>query len=102
MNVAGIFKRIEETKVSINVAPLIGHNTMRSNAMGGWVNRPPTDEELAKMKSLVEQAMKDGAVGVATGTRCAMPCAALPYSPCGSGAEALPRCPRCMSASMMP
>jgi N-acyl-D-amino-acid deacylase len=67
LNVAGFFQRIEETKVSVNVATLIGHNTVRSNAMGGSVNRPPTDEELAKMKSLVEQAMKDGAVGISTG-----------------------------------
>jgi N-acyl-D-amino-acid deacylase len=35
--------------------------------MGGDFDRPPTAEELAKMKSLVEQAMKDGAVGLSTG-----------------------------------
>lgn len=29
--------------------------------------RPPTPEELGKMKGLVEQAMKDGAVGMSTG-----------------------------------
>jgi N-acyl-D-amino-acid deacylase len=67
LNVAEFFRRIEEKTVSVNVATLIGHNTVRSNAMGGSFNRPPTDEELAKMKSLVEQAMKDGAVGISTG-----------------------------------
>lgn len=67
LNVAEFFKRIEEKTVSVNVATLIGHNTVRSSAMGGSVNRPPTEEELAKMKSLVEQAMKDGAVGISTG-----------------------------------
>ena len=35
--------------------------------MGGSFDRPPTVEEMTKMKSLVDQAMKDGAVGLSTG-----------------------------------
>lgn len=65
--IADFFSRLEQTKVAINVATLVGHNTVRTQAMGGAFNRPPTDAELEKMKSLVEQAMKDGAVGLATG-----------------------------------
>lgn len=66
-NVGKAFRAIERKKVSINFATLIGHNTVRHKAMGGDFDRPPTAEELAKMKSLVEQAMKDGAVGLSTG-----------------------------------
>lgn len=67
LNVAEFFNKLETTKVSLNVATLIGHNTVRSDVMGGKFMRPPTDEELAKMKALVDQAMKDGAVGLSTG-----------------------------------
>ena len=51
----------------MNVATLVGHNSVREKAMGGSFDRPPTPEELAQMKALVEQAMKDGAVGLSTG-----------------------------------
>src|SRR4051812_29207467 len=67
LDVAKLFKDIEATNVAINVATLIGHNTVRKSAMGGTFDRPPTREELDKMKSLVDQAMKDGAVGLSTG-----------------------------------
>jgi len=66
-NVAEHFKKLEAVRVSVNVATLIGHNTVRSRAMGGSFMRPPTDQELERMRAHVEQAMRDGAVGLATG-----------------------------------
>jgi N-acyl-D-amino-acid deacylase len=60
------FYRIDSTKVSINVASLIGHNTVR-RAVIGDANRQATPEEIIKMKALVEKAMMDGAVGLSTG-----------------------------------
>ncbi len=66
-NIAEFFAQLEAKRISPNVATLIGHNTVRSQVMGGSFMRPPTDDELARMKALVEQAMKDGAVGLATG-----------------------------------
>ena len=67
LNLADYFKELEATNISPNVCSLIGHNTVRRQAMGGSFLRPPTDAELTKMKGYVEQAMKDGAVGLATG-----------------------------------
>jgi N-acyl-D-amino-acid deacylase len=67
LEVGKAFAEIEEKGVSVNFATLIGHNTVRAKAMGPTFDRPPTAEELARMKSLVEQAMKDGAVGLSTG-----------------------------------
>ncbi len=67
LDMAAFFGEIERIGVAPNVASLIGHNTVRSKAMGGSFNRPPTAEELAEMKRLVEQAMRDGAVGLSTG-----------------------------------
>jgi N-acyl-D-amino-acid deacylase len=65
-DMAAYFKRIDSTRISLNVASLIGHNTVRRAVMGD-ANRQATADELTKMKSLVEQAMKNGAVGLSTG-----------------------------------
>jgi len=51
---------------SLNVAPLVGHGTVRQNVMG-YENREPTEAELRKMKKLVAEAMADGAWGLSTG-----------------------------------
>jgi N-acyl-D-amino-acid deacylase len=67
LDVGRFFSEVESNKVSLNVATLIGHNTVREKAMGGSFDRPPTVEEMAQMKSLVNQAMKDGAAGLSTG-----------------------------------
>jgi N-acyl-D-amino-acid deacylase len=65
--VAEFFRRLEATNISPNVATLIGHGAVRGKVMGGSFMRPPTAEELEQMKAIVEQAMKDGAVGLSTG-----------------------------------
>jgi len=67
LDVARLFRGIERTNAAVNLATLLGHNDVRAEAMGGSFDRPPTPQELARMKALVEQAMKDGAVGLSTG-----------------------------------
>jgi N-acyl-D-amino-acid deacylase len=67
LNVGEYFKKLERTNISANVATLIGHGTVRGKAMGGSFMRPPTEAELEQMKTFVEKAMKDGAVGMSTG-----------------------------------
>jgi N-acyl-D-amino-acid deacylase len=57
---------LDSLKTSINVATLIGHNDVRKAVMGS-AKRDPTEEEMKKMEALVEQGMKDGAVGLSTG-----------------------------------
>ena len=66
VNVLRYFQQLDSVKTSINVATLIGHNTVRTAVMGD-VQRDPTREEQSKMEELVEQAMRDGAVGLSTG-----------------------------------
>lgn len=66
-DIAKFFDEIKAAHCAINVATLIGHNSVREAAMHGSYDRPPSPEELEKMKALVEQAMKDGAVGLSTG-----------------------------------
>ncbi len=67
LDVGAFFADITRTGVALNVATLVGHNTVRGQVMGGSFARPPTVEELAKMCELVDRGMKDGAVGLSTG-----------------------------------
>jgi N-acyl-D-amino-acid deacylase len=67
VNVGSFFKEMEEKKFTPNFATLIGHGSVRRRAMGGSFDRPPNAQEMAAMKNLVDQAMKDGAVGMSTG-----------------------------------
>jgi N-acyl-D-amino-acid deacylase len=49
--------------VSTNVASFVGATTVRIHVLG-YENRPPTPEEMERMRQLVRQAMEEGALGV--------------------------------------
>ncbi len=66
LSLSAWFKELQDTRVGINVASLIGHNTVRAEVMGR-ANRLATPAEIAQMQKLVERAMQDGAVGFSTG-----------------------------------
>jgi N-acyl-D-amino-acid deacylase len=51
--------------VSCNVASFMGATTARIHEIG-YADRPPTPQELERMKNLVRQAMEEGAMGVAS------------------------------------
>ena len=65
-NLKNYFNSIDSIGTSINVASLIGHNTIRKQAMG-TANRNATNAEMQTMEKLAEEAMRDGAVGMSTG-----------------------------------
>ncbi|MGH9929423.1 MAG: N-acyl-D-amino-acid deacylase family protein, partial [Pyrinomonadaceae bacterium] len=65
-DVAALFNGLEENGSYINVATLVGHNSIRQQVMA-FASRKPTAEELNAMRNLVERAIKDGAVGFSTG-----------------------------------
>jgi len=46
---------------------LLPHGSLRNRVMQGDKNRPPSPEELTKMRELADRAMLDGACGMATG-----------------------------------
>ncbi len=56
---------LEKKGVSPNVASFVGATTVRRHEIG-FADRPPTPEELSRMQALVEKAMQDGAMGVAS------------------------------------
>ena len=65
-NVAEFLGRIKEKPLAVNIATLIAHGSVRRQVMS-TDDRAPTPEELKQMEQLVEQGMKDGAVGLSTG-----------------------------------
>ncbi|MCI0456850.1 MAG: D-aminoacylase [Gemmataceae bacterium] len=65
-DVASYFARMEKGGIGTNVIHQVPHNAVRDRVMGNE-NRDPTPKELARMEELVEQGMKDGAWGLATG-----------------------------------
>ncbi|MFZ0063865.1 MAG: D-aminoacylase [Pyrinomonadaceae bacterium] len=65
-DVAQFLGRIKEKPLAVNLATLIAHGSVRRQVMG-TDDRAPTPEEMKQMELLVEQAMKDGAVGLSTG-----------------------------------
>ena len=54
---------LEDKGVSTNIASFIGATTLRINAVG-YADRKPNESELALMKNLVHQGMKEGAMGI--------------------------------------
>ncbi|MGB8734224.1 MAG: hypothetical protein WCC99_23450, partial [Candidatus Sulfotelmatobacter sp.] len=65
------FARLEKQGMGINLASYVGATQVRRVVLGED-NKQPTPEQLEQMKTLVRDAMKDGAVGVST---------ALEYAP---------------------
>lgn len=54
---------LEDKGVSTNIASFIGATTLRINAVG-YDDSKPNESELALMKNLVHQGMKEGAMGI--------------------------------------
>ncbi len=60
------FARVERQGISVNIASYVGSGQVRMCVIGNE-DRAPTPEELDKMKGLVDQAMRDGAIGLSSG-----------------------------------
>ncbi len=63
---APFLARLDALKKSVNIGSFIGQGSVRSEVMGD-VDRKATPEEIAKMQTLVEDGMLDGAFGLSTG-----------------------------------
>ena len=59
------FKRLEKLGIGLNLGTFVGATQVREYVVG-FDNRPPTALELEQMKTLVAEAMKDGALGLST------------------------------------
>ncbi len=56
----------ESRGIGVNVALMVGHGTVRRTVMG-VEDRPPSDEELERMKAMVREGMAAGAFGLSSG-----------------------------------
>ena len=63
---APFFAELETLQKSVNIGAFIGQGSIRSEVVGS-VNRTATPDEIAKMEGLVDQGMRDGALGLSTG-----------------------------------
>src|SRR5690606_28006538 len=59
----GYFEYLERKKVTPNVASFVGATSVRIHEMN-FDNRPPSPDELRRMKGLVQQSMEEGAMGL--------------------------------------
>jgi N-acyl-D-amino-acid deacylase len=60
-------EQCSKQRLAPNVIAFAGHATVRRRVMGEDFKRAATEAEIAKMAELVEQGMREGAVGLSTG-----------------------------------
>jgi N-acyl-D-amino-acid deacylase len=65
-DVASYLNLLEKTGIAINQALLIGHGTLRQNAIG-LVDRPLSSEEMKQVLYALEEGLEQGAIGLSTG-----------------------------------
>ena len=65
--VGEFLSNLEKNRLALNVLTFVGHATVRSRVMGEDTNRKATAAEIQQMRDLVEQAMREGAMGLSTG-----------------------------------
>lgn len=65
-DITGFLNRLKKRGIAINYGTLVGHGSIRSEAVG-LNDIAPTDMQLKKIQKLVEENIKAGALGVSTG-----------------------------------
>jgi N-acyl-D-amino-acid deacylase len=65
--VGEFLRDLDRSPIALNVLTFVGHATVRSRVMGEDTNRLATPAEIEKMRQLVEEAMREGAMGLSTG-----------------------------------
>jgi N-acyl-D-aspartate/D-glutamate deacylase len=60
------FQEVETLKLAVNFSTLVGHSTLRRGVVQDQI-REMNSDEFDKMKKMLKQAMKDGALGFSTG-----------------------------------
>jgi N-acyl-D-amino-acid deacylase len=66
LNLSAWFDKLQKAGLGLNVGSLVGHNTVRREVMGA-ANRAATPDEIQRMQSLIDRAMREGAMGFSTG-----------------------------------
>ena len=64
---AEFFARLERAPAAVNVASYAGHGRLRRKVMGDDFRRPARPDEVARMRDLLEEELRGGALGLSTG-----------------------------------
>jgi len=64
---ADYFDALEASPAAVNIASYVGHGRLRREVLGDDFRRPATAEEIEKMRALLAEEMKAGALGLGTG-----------------------------------
>lgn len=65
-DLAGYREHVAAAGLFANLAPIVGHGSVRVGVMG-FENRPPSEDEMRAMLRLVDEALEHGAVGFSSG-----------------------------------
>ena len=65
--------QVEAGGISVNLIPLVGHNTVRSRVLKGDYFRQADEDEVRDIDTAVARAMDEGAFGMSAGLDAAMP-----------------------------
>lgn len=60
------YRKVEDRGIAQNLAPLVGHGTLKVAVMGFRMDSP-SDLEMDEMKALLKECMEEGAFGLSTG-----------------------------------
>jgi N-acyl-D-amino-acid deacylase len=66
-SLATFFARLESHPVAVNVASYAGHGSIRRKVMGADYKRAAADAEVERMRHLLREEMRAGALGLSTG-----------------------------------
>jgi len=64
--IAEFLARLDALAKTINIGTMVGQGSVRAEVIG-LVDRKPAEGDLARMRTLVEEGMKDGAFGLSSG-----------------------------------
>ncbi|MGE3906367.1 MAG: amidohydrolase family protein, partial [Reyranellaceae bacterium] len=64
--IAEFHERLRKTPPALNVATLVGHNTLRMNCVAE-IDKPASDRQIAAMQAQMREAMDAGATGMSSG-----------------------------------
>ena len=61
------YREVEKCNISMNIATLVGHCTVRRTVMAEDGERAATKDEVSEMSALIKQSMDDGCFGLSMG-----------------------------------
>jgi N-acyl-D-amino-acid deacylase len=61
------FRQFEQSPAAVNLASYAPHGTLREQVMGEDFRRPATEEEVERMRELLQREMEAGALGLGAG-----------------------------------